>query len=82
MADGKQIPEWIDGRAFALAEEIREGRPGLVYCNAGRNRSAFMAALVLVHLEGIAGAEAARRVQDRRPNSLANPAFLAYLEAA
>jgi protein-tyrosine phosphatase len=82
MADGARIPEDIQGRARFLTSEIAEGRPGLIYCNAGRNRSAFLAGLVMQYVEGTPGVEVVKRIQKLRPNALANPAFVRYLEAA
>jgi len=77
MADGKLVPKWMDGRGVALAEEISEGRPGLVYCNAGRNRSALMAGVIM---QCLGEENVVKRIQTIRPNALANPAFVQYLE--
>jgi len=52
----------------------------LVHCNAGRNRSSLLTAMVLRQYYGITGEEAARRVQELRPNALANEIFLDYLK--
>ena len=80
--DGKTIPPWIEGRAALIAEVVQDGGGVLLYCNAGRNRSPLMAALVVAEIEGITGTEATEWVRARRPGALANPRFASYLEAA
>ena len=52
----------------------------LVYCNAGRNRSSLVSALMLRLITGCSGAEAVVKLRAARPNALANPAFVAFLE--
>lgn len=56
---------------------LMQHQPGscLVNCHAGRNRSAFFAALLARELEGLTGAAALALVQERRPNSVANDVF-------
>jgi protein-tyrosine phosphatase len=53
----------------------------LVQCNAGRNRSGLLSALVVMSLREMTGKQAVAWVRDRRPNALANPDFVKYLEA-
>jgi protein-tyrosine phosphatase len=60
------------------AELVRERERVLVHCQMGLNRSALVAGLVLVH-NGMSGAEAVARLQERRPGALFNEAFATYL---
>ena len=68
--------------AEAVAATLRwhgEGKKVLVRCRAGLNRSALVAALALVHLEGITPGQAVTALRERRhPDALCNPT----LEAA
>lgn len=52
----------------------------LVQCNAGRNRSSLLSALVVMTLQHITGKEAVTWMRERRKNALANPNFVKYLE--
>jgi protein-tyrosine phosphatase len=60
------------------AELVRERERVLVHCQMGLNRSALVAGLVLVY-NGMSGAEAVARLQERRPGALYNQTFAAYL---
>lgn len=71
------------GASKLVAEDLAKGRRVLVTCRMGRNRSAFVAALALVRL-GMRGAEAYRRVRERRVDkhgihALENPGFVRTL---
>jgi protein-tyrosine phosphatase len=68
-----------------LAEEVyslqaKQGGAVLVYCNAGRNRSSLMSALLLMRHTGCSGAVAVQALRRARPNALANPDFVTFLE--
>jgi protein-tyrosine phosphatase len=80
FADGTSVPESL---LLPLAERISKGisrgEGAVLHCNAGRNRSALLAALVLVK-QGVPSAEALDRVRSARPGALANEAFARYLE--
>lgn len=52
----------------------------LVHCDAGVNRSGLVCALVASRVLGTSGAEAVALVRQKRPGSLTNPAFVAFLE--
>lgn len=66
--------------AKELANSIKNGSVALVHCNAGRNRSGLLSALILVHLRGYSGKLAIDTVREARPNALANETFVQYLE--
>jgi hypothetical protein len=67
--------------AAELASEIEAGGCVMTMCNAGRNRSGLLSALIVRHLFGIPGADAIEIVQARRPNALANDYFVEFLLA-
>lgn len=81
ISDGKEIDPFIQQLAVRCAEKIREGGSVLSHCAAGRNRSALLSALIVRELTGISGADAMDLVREKRPNSLANVHFAAYLDA-
>jgi hypothetical protein len=62
---------------FVFVDRIQ--RAVLVYCNAGRNRSSLLNALVIMRLLRVDGAEAAAHVIARRPNALSNVEWKDYL---
>lgn len=66
--------------ASTVLRALRSGKTALVTCQAGRNRSGLVNALVLVRLYGISGSTAAERVRRQRPNALTNPGFSAFLD--
>jgi protein tyrosine phosphatase (PTP) superfamily phosphohydrolase (DUF442 family) len=52
----------------------------LSYCNAGRNRSGLMNALILWELDpDMSGRDALETIREERPNAIANPFFEQYL---
>lgn len=65
--------------ASTLADLIDMGGCVLTMCNAGRNRSGLLSALIVRELSGIPGAAAMDVVREHRPNALANPYFEAFL---
>ena len=71
---------YIDLMAQRLAREIDDEGVVLTMCNAGRNRSGLLSALIVHHVFGIPGASAIEIVRTRRPNALANDHFVAFLE--
>lgn len=72
---------YLDLMAQRLAAEITDvGGCVLTMCNAGRNRSGLLSALIVHHLFGIPGADAVDIVRARRPNALANDYFVEFLE--
>lgn len=70
---------YIDLMAQQLATEIGEGGCVLTMCNAGRNRSGLLSALIVHHLFGIPGTDAIEVVRAGRPNALANDYFVEFL---
>src|SRR3954469_22693537 len=60
------------------AELVKRGDRVLAHCGMGLNRSALMAALILMYL-GMDGAAAVDRCRDRRPGALYNSVFEQYL---
>lgn len=65
--------------AATLADEIRDGGCVLTMCNAGRNRSGLLSALIVMELTDMSGEEAVEHVQIHRPRALANPVFVEFL---
>jgi protein-tyrosine phosphatase len=80
FADGALVPEHVlVPLTRRLADELKTTQRGvLVHCNAGRNRGALVAAMVLVRLGWTADAALAQ-VRRVRPGALANTAFADYL---
>ncbi len=83
IGDGRSIPT---GQLDNLAEESvalwnTGGSATLVLCQAGRNRSCLLAALIVRKATGVSGREALFHVRAMRPRAIANPAFAAYLES-
>lgn len=74
LADGKRVPWWLSELAAEIAQHLTEGGRALIYCNAGRNRSALLAGMVLVE-NGMTGTEALAHLRNRRPRCLANLTF-------
>jgi protein-tyrosine phosphatase len=60
------------------AELVRRGDRVLTHCGLGLNRSALMAALILMYL-GIDAPTAVERCRERRPGALYNQVFADYL---
>lgn len=65
--------------ASDLAAEIEAGGCVMTMCNAGRNRSGLLSALIIRELSGISGSAAMEVVRLHRPRALANPNFEAFL---
>lgn len=61
--------------AQMLAPLVRHGRRLLLHCNAGQNRSPFVAALLIYAMTGRPGLEIVEHLQQVRPNCLTNPWF-------
>ena len=66
--------------AIGLAEEMRGGGVVMTMCNAGRNRSGLLSALILREYRGFTGPYAMTEVRKHRPRALDNAAFAAWLE--
>ncbi len=81
IADGK-IKDLgsLNRLADRLLQRILEGHKVLVHCNAGRNRSGLLSALVVRRYYKISGQEALNYVRSKRPRAIANPHFEKYLE--
>lgn len=60
------------------ADLVGKGHRVLSHCGMGLNRSALVAALVLMH-HGMTGPEAVARLRERRPGALFNTVFADYL---
>lgn len=75
IPDGKRFDEDLFRFAVDDVEHWRaKGHTVLVHCHAGRNRSATVAALVLMRM-GWTGGEAVRHIRNLRPRAIANPVF-------
>lgn len=79
IEDG-QMPDLDRLHAVAkmCAELMTRGDHVLSHCGMGLNRSALMAALILMY-SGMTGPEAVARIQSRRPGALYNDVFRNYL---
>lgn len=62
--------------AYLIAEEVRKGKRVLVTCNAGRNRSGLIVALVILLLTGESPSKIVRHIKARRRGALTNPSFV------
>lgn len=60
------------------ADLVRRGHKLLSHCGMGLNRSALVAALILMH-HGMTGPQAVERLRARRPGALFNDVFANYL---
>lgn len=78
--DDEQLPPAGKLRAIAqmAASLIRDGHVVLSHCGMGYNRSALVAALILIEL-GMSGRDAVARLRARRPGALFNPLFESWL---
>lgn len=65
--------------AKEVAQLIRQGKGAIVHCNAGRNRSGLLNALLCMELLDMSGEKAIEYVRKRRPNALANEHFVEFL---
>ena len=63
-----------------IVTQLRREGAALVTCNAGRNRSSLLTALVVMEMWGLSGTEAVAHVRRCRPNALANEQFVRFLE--
>jgi protein-tyrosine phosphatase len=82
MPDGKAIDvARVTAAVARCLQEIALGGRVLIQCHAGRNRSMFVAALVVRELHGCPGAVALAHVRAVKPSAVANPAFEAYLRS-
>ncbi len=83
IPDGK-VPDELAKKLAMLTDylvmHLRAGRNVSVNCQQGRNRASLVAALVVRLMEGVSGSEAIERVRAKRPNALANPHFVKFLE--
>jgi len=79
IEDG-QMPDLdrLHGVAKLCSDLIKRGDRVLSHCGMGLNRSALMAALILMY-GGMTGAQAVERIQSRRPAALYNDVFRNYL---
>lgn len=66
--------------ASQLVHNIEFGGTVLTMCNAGRNRSGLLSALIVRELTGLPGSAAMKVVRQHRPNAIANPNFERFLE--
>lgn len=71
---------FLSGAVTLSLLAIREGGTVLTMCNAGRNRSGLLSALIVRELAGIPGSAAMEVVRHHRPNAIANPHFEKFLQ--
>lgn len=58
-----------------VAGEVAAGRPTLVHCRQGRDRTGAVLAGYLIRYEGLSPQEAIRRLREANPEALASPGF-------
>lgn len=84
LPDGRVTAELAE-RALELsailASDLRAGRRVLVCCNAGRNRSSLLSALIYMRVTGARGVDAVAHLRAVRPRALANAHFASWLAA-
>ena len=80
IEDG-QMPDLDRLHAVAKlgAELVQRGDRVLVHCGMGLNRSALVAALILMYAHDMKAQAAVQRIRERRPGSLYNKVFEEYL---
>lgn len=66
--------------ARAVARAVKQGKPTLVTCVAGRNRSGLVVALAMHKLTGMAGVDIVKRIKAKRPLALTNLGFRKLVE--
>lgn len=82
ISDGTRLhPDPLLVLAARAAAHIRNAGRVLTLCHAGRNRSGLMSALIVRHMLGVSGSDAIHVVRQGRPNAIANPTFITYLES-
>lgn len=55
--------------ALTIIDHIQKCEPVLIHCSAGRQRSAALAAIVLMNLRNISAEEAMARIRVARPEA-------------
>jgi predicted protein tyrosine phosphatase len=70
----------IEALGVLVADLVRYKRRVLIHCRMGLNRSALVAATALTYL-GMTGEQALAHLRERRPGSLFNETFAAYVQA-
>lgn len=65
----------------SIKGDLEAGRPVLIHCDVGKNRSAFVAALVVREFQGVDGIEALKRVRAVRTIAISNRGFERYLKS-
>ena len=82
MSDGKVTEKLLrtlrDVRDVVI-QGIETGERVVVHCNAGRNRSGLVAALMLMEIYKINGPQAVAKVRALRPRAIANEHFEQFL---
>jgi protein-tyrosine phosphatase len=81
LSDGKKIDGNVNNIANKVAAMIKAGHKVLVHCHAGRNRSGFVNALVVMKVLRVSGKEALEIVRLHRPRAIDNINFETYLRS-
>lgn len=79
IPDGARIPAELYRLSILATQYIQEDKRVLITCNAGRNRSSLLSALILMRHLGLTGPQAVEYVRERRPRALANEHFVEFL---
>jgi hypothetical protein len=78
---GDRVADDIDDVVELAVRSIARHRGVLVHCEAGKNRSAFVCALVLARTENTSGAQAWERLRAANPSVELRPALRDHLLA-
>jgi protein-tyrosine phosphatase len=79
LSDGTKIDGTINIVAGTASGLIREGHTIFTHCHAGRNRSGFVNALIVMKVLRISGKDALEYVRMKRPGAIDNIYFEQYL---
>ena len=82
ISDGKlhdNVTDKLLQLAKRLARKVEAGRGVLCHCNAGRNRSGLLNALIVMELLQCSGEQAMEIVREQRPRAIDNLHFEEFL---
>lgn len=67
--------ELMDEATRFIRAQLAEGRPTLVHCHAGKDRTGALLAGYLIRYRDLSVGEAVRRVQEANPRAMSAPGF-------
>jgi protein-tyrosine phosphatase len=66
--------------ASKVATHIKSGRRVLIHCHMGRNRSCFVAGMVMIKLKQMGAKEVIKHIRKKRLRALSNKHFVQHLK--